>query len=85
MISRRRFFETVIAVVAGVIGLSLIIPLAGYAILPALKRRETGWVDLGPIEQLKPGEPQQIQFLATRMGDNRQFWCKALNVLSFTL
>lgn len=67
MISRRGFFETVIAAVAGIIGLSLSIPLAGYAILPALKRRKPEWVDLGSVEQLKPGEPKQIEFLATRM------------------
>jgi menaquinol-cytochrome c reductase iron-sulfur subunit len=67
MISRRGFFETMIAVVAGVIGLGLSIPLAGYAIWPALKKREAGWVDLGPIEQLKSGEPKQLEFLATQM------------------
>ncbi len=67
MISRRGFFETVIAVVAGVVSLSLFIPLAGYAILPALRRRETGWVDLGPVEKIRLGEPQQVEFLATRM------------------
>lgn len=67
MISRRGFLETVTTIIAGVIGLSLIIPLAGYAILPALRKREKEWVDLGPVEKIRLGEPQQVEFLATRM------------------
>jgi len=66
MINRRGFFETVIAAVAGIIGLSLIIPLAGYAILPALRRKKKGWEDLGPVNRLQPNQPRQLDFLVTK-------------------
>jgi len=66
MISRRGFFETVIAVVAGAVGLGLFIPLAGYTILPALQRKKKNWVDLGLVDKLQPNQPQQLDFLVTK-------------------
>jgi quinol---cytochrome c reductase iron-sulfur subunit, bacillus type len=66
MISRRGFFETMIAALAGIIGLCLFVPLIGYAILPALRRKKSGWEDLGPISKLKPDQPQQLDFLITK-------------------
>ena len=38
--SRRKFFQWVTRAAAGLIGLSLAIPLVGYVISPALKRRD---------------------------------------------
>ena len=48
--TRRTFFGWVTKVAAGLIGIGLAIPLAGYVISPALKRRERSWVDVGGAE-----------------------------------
>jgi len=63
--SRRRFFQWVTRAAAGLIGLSLAIPLVGYVISPALKRREKPWVEVGEVDELVPGEPKQLEYVAT--------------------
>ncbi len=63
--SRRRFFQWVIRGAAGLIGLSLAIPLVEYVISPALKRREKPWVEVGGVDELAPGEPKQLEYVAT--------------------
>jgi len=57
---RRRFFQWVTGAIFGVIGLGLAIPLTGYIISPALKRRSKPWVDVGSVDELVPGEPKQL-------------------------
>ena len=54
-----------IAFVASVIGLGLAIPLAGYVVSPALKRREARWTDIGPVDQLTAGNPKQLEYVTT--------------------
>jgi menaquinol-cytochrome c reductase iron-sulfur subunit len=49
----------------GLIGLGLAIPLVGYVISPALKRRERAWVDVGAIDALPTGTPQQLDHVTT--------------------
>src|SRR6185436_8025747 len=63
--SRRKFFEWVTRAIAGVIGLSLAIPLAGYVISPGLKRRTKRWADVGGITELTPNEPKQLEHVMT--------------------
>ena len=63
--SRRSFFGWVITTIAGFIGLSLGVPLAGYVIAPALKRRESLWAKVGPTESLRTGEPEELEFAST--------------------
>ena len=63
--TRRNFFGWVIAAVAGFIGLSMAIPLAGYVIGPALKRRETLWAAVGPTGSLHAGEPEELEYAST--------------------
>jgi menaquinol-cytochrome c reductase iron-sulfur subunit len=63
--SRRRFFQWMIGAAAGLIGMSLAIPLMGYLILPALKRREKRWVAVGRVDDLPVGEPTQLDYVAT--------------------
>ena len=65
MTSRRRFFEWVIRASAGFIGLGLAIPLVGYVISPALKRRRQPWVDVGAVDALPTGVPSQLEYVAT--------------------
>lgn len=57
--ARRSFFAWLIMASAGLIGISLAVPLGGYVVSPALKRREKSWVDAGPVADLPVGEPAQ--------------------------
>ncbi|MEW6245081.1 MAG: ubiquinol-cytochrome c reductase iron-sulfur subunit [Nitrospirota bacterium] len=63
--SRRTFFGWVTAAAAAVIGLTLAVPLVGYFVSPALKRRESSWVDVGGLDELPVGEPKQLDYVAT--------------------
>lgn len=62
--SRRTFFLWVTRVAAGLIGLGLAIPLIGYVISPALKRRAQSWVEVGQIDILPEGEPAQLEYVS---------------------
>ena len=63
--TRRTFFGWVTKVAAGLIGFGLAIPLAGYVISPALKRRERSWVDVGGVGDVPVGEPKQLDHVTT--------------------
>ena len=63
--TRRKFFQWVTRAAAGLIGLSLAVPLVGYIISPALKRREKPWVEIGGTEELAADEPKQLEYVAT--------------------
>jgi len=63
--SRRSFLTWLIVAAAGLIGISLAVPLAGYVASPALKRRELRWVDAGPVSDLPIGEPTQRDLVMT--------------------
>lgn len=62
---RRRFFQLVIEASAGLIGLSLAVPLVGYLISPAFKRRAQQWVDVASAGELPAGVPKQLEYVAT--------------------
>ena len=62
---RRKFFAWMTGAIAGVIGLSLAIPLVGFVISPGLKRRPKRWVDVGGVNELIPNEPKQLEHLMT--------------------
>lgn len=63
--TRRRFFQWVITASAGFIGISLAVPLVGYLISPAFKRRKQAWVDLAAADELATGVPKQLDYVAT--------------------
>lgn len=63
--SRRRFFQWVTRAVMGVIGMGLAVPLVGYVVSPALKRRTPTWVDIGSVDEIPSGEPAQRDYVAT--------------------
>ena len=63
--TRRRFFQWVITASAGFIGLSLTVPLVGYLISPAFKRRTQAWVDVAAAGELNTGVPTQLDYVAT--------------------
>jgi len=57
---RRTFLAWVSGSIAAAIGLVVGIPLVGYTILPALKRREEEWNDVGTVQSLQPGIPKEM-------------------------
>ncbi|MBM4124109.1 MAG: Rieske 2Fe-2S domain-containing protein [Nitrospira sp.] len=61
--SRRKFFRWVTGAAAAVIGAGLAIPLIGYILSPAFKRREQSWVEIGAVADLAPGQPKQLDYL----------------------
>src|ERR671930_544910 len=63
--SRRSFFGWITAGIMAVIGTSLAIPLVGYVISPALRRREQPWVEVGRLADLPQGSPKQLEYVAT--------------------
>ena len=63
--TRRRFFQWLITASAGFIGLGLAIPLVGYVVSPALKRRKQPWVDVAAPDELSTGVPRQLEYVAT--------------------
>jgi menaquinol-cytochrome c reductase iron-sulfur subunit len=63
--ARRRFFQVVINAAAGFIGLGLAVPLVGYLVSPALKRRKQQWVDVASAREIPTGVPKQLEYVAT--------------------
>lgn len=63
--SRRTFFQWITGVAAGVIGVGLGVPLIGFLVAPALKRRERPWVDLGAVEKVPTERPTQLEYQHT--------------------
>ncbi len=63
--SRRKFFQWMIGLASGLIGLGLAIPLVGYVVSPALKRRERPWIDVGGVDDLPVGQPKQLDYVTT--------------------
>lgn len=61
--SRRKFFRWVTGAAAAVVAAGLAIPLIGYILSPALKRREQSWVDVGVVADLTVGEPKQLDYM----------------------
>lgn len=63
--TRRKFFQWVTRAAAGLIGMSLAIPLVGYVVSPALKRRNKPWVEVGGVDELTAGVPKPLDYIAT--------------------
>lgn len=63
--SRRKFFHWVTGIAASLIGAGLAVPLVGYVISPAFKRREQRWIDVGREGDLPIGEPKQLDYVTT--------------------
>lgn len=65
-LSRRRFLSFGITTIAGLIGAALGIPLAGYAVSPALEQKKQEWSEVGLLSEFKPGQPKKIEYEAFR-------------------
>jgi menaquinol-cytochrome c reductase iron-sulfur subunit len=63
--TRRRFFGWVISAVSSVIGAGLAVPLAGYVMAPAFRRRARPWVEVGTLAELAVAQPKQLEYIQT--------------------
>lgn len=60
---RRTFFRWATAAAMSWIGLGLAIPLVGFVMSPAFKRRERPWVEVGRVDDLAEGMPKQLDYM----------------------
>lgn len=65
LLERRGFVARLVAAIMAVIGAVAGVPLAGYTILPALKKRPERWVDAGAAAELMPGQPRELKIYQT--------------------
>jgi menaquinol-cytochrome c reductase iron-sulfur subunit len=61
-ITRRNFMIRTMVSIFAFIGAALAVPLGGFSIFPALKRRESGWSDAGTARDLRVNVPQERRF-----------------------
>ena len=61
-VTRRNFMIRTIIGIGAVIGAALAVPLAGFGILPVLRKKEPDWSDAGTAADLLTDEPQERRF-----------------------
>lgn len=68
-VSRRAFLGYATAAVGAIVAALVATPLIGSLISPVLKKRkaETGWVELGKIEDFEVRRPTMVQWTTARM------------------
>ncbi|MEK6683513.1 MAG: ubiquinol-cytochrome c reductase iron-sulfur subunit [Nitrospirota bacterium] len=62
---RRTFFTRMTALIMGLIGLALSIPLVGYVVSPALRRQARDWAEAGTVDELNVGVPRELTYVVT--------------------
>ena len=77
-VTRRNFFGKAIAAIAGFIALGLSVPILGYTILPALRKREEPWSEVGPVAQLETNQPKELDVVRSVSSG----WMKSASVKS---
>jgi quinol---cytochrome c reductase iron-sulfur subunit, bacillus type len=60
--TRRGFFRIAIGVLGGFIGLVLAIPLVGFLVGPAFRKKIPGWARVAMVESLPLGQPTVLSF-----------------------
>jgi len=61
-VTRRNFMIRTIIGIGAFIGAAISVPLAGFGILPVLRKSEPGWSDAGTSADLMSKEPQERRF-----------------------
>jgi menaquinol-cytochrome c reductase iron-sulfur subunit len=59
---RRNFLVNGIKAIAGLIGLGIGVPLAGFFISPVWKKDEHDWIEIADIRQVKAGQPTKVSY-----------------------
>lgn len=65
MIERREFVAGLTATIMAVIGVVVGVPLAGYTILPARRKRPDVWGDAGAMSDLVTDRPRELKVFQT--------------------
>jgi len=65
-VSRRNFMVRAIIGIGAFIGAAIAVPLAGFGILPVLRKKEPDWSDAGTSVDLAVNEPQERRLLSDR-------------------
>lgn len=65
MLERRGFVAGLTATIMAAIGAVVGIPLAGYTILPALRKPPKPWLDAGAEADLIPNQPREVKVYQT--------------------
>lgn len=61
-VTRRAFLGYVIGAIGAFIGTVTAIPLIGFTLSPALKKREAAWVQAGRVGDFQVGQPRLVEF-----------------------
>jgi len=64
-VTRRNFMVRAIIGIGTFISAAVAVPLAGFGILPVLRKKEPGWSDAGTSTDLAVNEPQERRFFQT--------------------
>jgi menaquinol-cytochrome c reductase iron-sulfur subunit len=64
-VTRRNFMVRAIIAIGAFIGAAVAVPLAGFGILPVLRKKEPEWSDAGTAADLAMNEPQERRFFQT--------------------
>jgi menaquinol-cytochrome c reductase iron-sulfur subunit len=64
-VTRRNFMVKAIIGIGAFIGAAIAVPLAGFGILPVLRKKVPDWSDAGIIADLAVDEPQERRFYQT--------------------
>lgn len=65
MLERRGFVSGLLAVLGAVVAAVVGLPLVGYTVLPALKKRPEVWTDAGAEADLIPDRPRELKIYLT--------------------
>lgn len=64
-VTRRNFMTRAVIGIVAFITAAVAVPLAGFGILPAVRRREPGWSDAGTLKDLAVDAPEERRFAQT--------------------
>ncbi len=62
-LSRRKFLNRMSLAVGGVCGLAVVLPMAGFLVLPFFENPDQPWRDVGAVTDFQAGETKEVQFL----------------------
>lgn len=61
--TRREFFKKALLSLGGLIAALFSIPSIVYFLSPAWKRKEEGWIEIGPLSEIPLGQPIKVEYL----------------------
>lgn len=65
-LSRRSFLDYSIRSIGAFITAVVTVPIIGYVVSPALAKKETPWVQIGPVTEFTAGQPKLVEFTRFR-------------------